>query len=454
MQYHAKSLAELTVGGEPCRVSLIGYHGEPCVPDVQEHPRIQQYLFSPFSTSLPRAAFLMYAPVKVLVLLWRLLSILVFQIARPDVFLVQNPPSIPTLLVIWIVARLSGAKFVIDWHNFGFTVLGQSKGERHIFVRISRAYEKFFAQRADAHFSVTNAMREWMKKEWGVEPSVLYDKAPEFFRQTSVSERHDLFRRLAPQLEAACSKLCPNPGSSAPGTLFTDDKGQLREDRPALVVSSTSWTEDEDFGLLLAAIAEFDSSIADDPAFPKVLFVVTGKGPLKLFYERKMERLSLRKTHVATMWLEPKDYPMLLGSSDLGVCLHTSTSGLDLPMKVVDMFGCGLPVCAVGFDCLGELVRHGENGMVFSFSRELADQFRELLRNCTKSGGEGNTRLNKLRDGVKGFERWHPNWQRNASPTFSAAADFVGRRHPPPWVTCGVLALLLFSALLRLLTSW
>lgn len=121
-----------------------------------------------------------------------------------------------------------------------------------------------------------------------------------------------------------------------------------REDRVRLIVSSTSWTDDEDFSMLLDAVQEYERR--SDASYPKLLFVITGKGPLRQMYEEKISAMQLDRTRIVTAWLAAKDYPLLLGSADLGISLHTSSSGMDLPMKVVDMFGCGLPVCAVGFE--------------------------------------------------------------------------------------------------------
>lgn len=48
-------------------------------------------------------------------------------------------------------------------------------------------------------------------------------------------------------------------------------------------------------------------------------------------------------------------------------------------MKVLDMLGSGLPVCAYRYPAIGELVEHGHNGCVFKSSDELKEQIMRLL---------------------------------------------------------------------------
>jgi beta-1,4-mannosyltransferase len=128
-----------------------------------------------------------------------------------------------------------------------------------------------------------------------------------------------------------------------------------------------------------------------------------------------MRRLPARRVRLRTLWLEPDDYPVFLGCADLGLSLHRSASGVDLPMKVADLLGSGVPVCALDYaPCVAEQVRHGENGVLFSDAASLAAQLFELLEGFP----DRVPRLRQLRANVEAAHtpRWDEEWDENAYP--------------------------------------
>jgi beta-1,4-mannosyltransferase len=114
-----------------------------------------------------------------------------------------------------------------------------------------------------------------------------------------------------------------------------------RADRPALVVSSTSWTPDEDFSILLDALERYEGRAAlvneqKPGTLPKLLCVVTGKGPLKEKYMSEIGKMQAggegkegwKWVRCVSLWLEPEDYPLLLGE-----CLSTREKELRADIK-------------------------------------------------------------------------------------------------------------------------
>lgn len=344
--------------------------------------------------------FVFTGPLKVLHQSGNLLYTLLYRLPASRHLLVQNPPSIPVLLIAYLVRILRGTKLTIDWHNYGYTILSQKLTSSHPLVRISRLYEQTLAGLAPtANFTVTHAMAKQLRtKPWNVKSPIftLHDRPAAIFQPiTSSSIRREFLSTLDVTRHEA-------------EAIMT---GNMR-----LIVSSTSWTPDEDFNLLLEALVSYATNF---PSAPPILAVITGKGPDKAHYISQISRLrcsgQLGKISIKTAWLSLSDYASLLACADLGICLHMSSSGVDLPMKVVDMFGSGCPVVGyAGYESWAELVVEGKNGKGFETSEELKDVLGELL------GGDVQEELERLREGarIEGKRRWDMEWDRVAKGLF------------------------------------
>jgi len=295
-----------------------------------------------------------------------------------------------------LAVSLLGSRLIIDWHNTGESILGLRLGQGAVATKLAGRLEAHFGRNAFVHLFVTEAMRFALVQRWRLngKTAVLYDRPPSQFSRLDASERRNLLDSIR-----------------LPGLPASFDLSKSGADRPALIVTSTSYTPDEDLGLLLHALDHYDSSSSD---LPRLLCLVTGKGPLKSHFENQISELEAKwsKVRVRTLWLESEDYPKLLGSVDIGISLHSSSSGLDLPMKVVDMFGSQLPVLALNFACLGELVHDRQNGFVFDNAENLAKLLTELLRDFPKL-----SEIERLRKGIEStsyngtsWQRWDENW--------------------------------------------
>lgn len=299
-----------------------------------------------------------------------------------------------------MICWLRKTKLVIDWHNFGYSILALKLGKEHVLVRISKQYERFWSGSASANFAVSDAMKRKIKREFGVKQPIvtLHDRPMGNFRPLLGKERHDFFKDL--------------PVTSPYEDLL--EKKQMK-----VLVSSTSWTPDEDFQILLDALVEYSTlATSSHPTLPELLVVITGKGPQQAYYLDKIKTLKaqskLEMVTIKTAWLSTEHYASLLGAADLGVSLHKSSSGVDLPMKVVDMFGAGLPVVGWSlFEAWPELVQEGVNGRGFGSVDELKQLLVQLL-------GPDSGKLDALKEGAmdERARNWGREWISQAGPVF------------------------------------
>ncbi|GIQ85983.1 chitobiosyldiphosphodolichol beta-mannosyltransferase ALG1-like [Kipferlia bialata] len=278
---------------------------------------------------------------------------------------------------------------------------------------------------------------------------------------------------------------------------------QWQQDRPLLVVAPCSYTPDEELVQFLEAAVRLDEHLVSlygggkdtegetetetegesDPvadtdvavrkgkskpapraptpapspsvtpnAFQSVVFVFTGRGPLKAPFKAECKHLNKhvlsKRVRIHTAFLKADDYPRLLMCADLGLCLHSSSSQLDLPMKALDMFGAGIPTVAARYNTLYELVCEDKerptprgcsvNGITFDNGEELLDAFTQcvgtpdVVETETEDEAEaeagptplsGRALLSSMSTNIHAFysdeaNQWSDRWTANVQPLF------------------------------------
>ncbi|MBI4814971.1 MAG: glycosyltransferase [Deltaproteobacteria bacterium] len=263
---------------------------------------------------------------------------------RPDLVLVQSPPS--QHLLPWIFeSKRRGARLAVDWHNLGSSRSALRFGATHPIPRALALSERALSRLADAQVAVSSRLLSAVSVV-GVPSVVLHDRPMSWYRRSSISARESKRTEILATFDA-------------------------KDDGGLLVVTSTSFGPDEDFELLEGAIRRLEAAGA---SAGKVRVLITGRGPGMDEILGKLTKACGSRAQVRNVWLSAEDLAETLSAADVGLSLHRSSSGLDLPMKIQDMVGAGLPVLALDFaPVLLETFRVGVDGLLFTSSAELCE---------------------------------------------------------------------------------
>ena len=387
MLNHARALCDAGA-----TVFLAGYTQIPLPEDITRSPklsvgRISEVGAEPLA-SVPRVFYLPAAASKAARITMRLAWLLSARIGRFDLALVQNPPALPALPLALIAARAWGARVIVDWHNRTAAVLSLRVGRNHQIVRQVSRLEGWIARRASSHLATSEVMRQDLRERFGIDAAVLHDRPRRSAALLNAEQRIAIIRRVL-----ATRGL--TPGS----------------DHAFVLVSPTSFGTDEDLDLLLDALALVAHWSPDIP----ILLFATGFGPLRPKFEVRSREVATGNLRIVTGWLPEPFYRDLLSAADLGISTHRSPSGLDLPMRLIDMLEAGLPGLVLDYGAvLAELVPPVLQRLMFTDARGLATRLVELLN------GEKLAELHARMAAGNG-PLWSEEWRRVALPMIAAA---------------------------------
>lgn len=396
MTYHARSFQKLGY-----QVNLCGYL-ESDLPEFLRSPDFSIYNI-PVIKNTRNLPYLIFAGCKVLSQIINLTFLLKDILDDNTRFvLVQNPPSLPILLILGLLKKYwaPNIKLVIDWHNLNWSILNlKYHNENHPVVRAMKYYEKFCGKHfADLNLTVTSALQNYLIEEFRLSKDkivTLYDRPSEIFQPLdSQKSLKDIVQRNS--------------------SIFSDTGYNQLTDR--ILITSTSFTADEDFTVLVNALVTLEQILSSQQSKNNIIMIITGKGPLKSKFLNMVKSHKWQHVKIKSLWLPILEYRSILKIADLGISLHYSSSGLDLPMKIVDLFGSGVPVLSMNYPAIGELVKENINGVILQDNKD----GKEMANKIYSTLFDDKSSYIKIKEGalLESQRRWDDEWNTKLSEKF------------------------------------
>lgn len=372
MQRHARAWARLA------DVDLIGLHGSSLEAGIEGTPRVTVHRLKDGHRSAQSqksvGRFVAASALRAIAHAFSTFRALM-RLPRPDVILVGNPPGVPALGVCWLVSRLRGARFVIDWQDLSHRRAAAQVGESHRLVRSIARSERRWARRAHGHVAASQALADWLRREYGVQATVLYDR----------------------------------PTLTPPSTTSPLSPSDLES---PLVVCPTTWGADEDFDLLLEALERTDRVLGKGANPATLTVLLTGTGELRGAFEARLARRQF--THLVVRMADV-DSRAVIAKADVGLCLHQSASGLDLPMVLSDLRGANVPACVYDYaPVLTEVLTKGHEGVTFGEPGELTNLFVAVA--ARDSSTDHPLARSRAWLAANPPETWEDQWERVMGP--------------------------------------
>lgn len=115
----------------------------------------------PHLQPLKSFSFYLYALVLIILQICQIMYMFVIRVRRIEFVLVQviryhmkNPPCIPNLFAIWLASLVCRFKIVVDFHNYGYTILALNVRNKFI-LKFAKLYEHIFVKKASIVFCVS-----------------------------------------------------------------------------------------------------------------------------------------------------------------------------------------------------------------------------------------------------------------------------------------------------------